>query len=242
MVLLKIKDFDPSYRDAFGGYDIKGMNVYSDINNEKIGDVHDLMVDEQGYFRYFIVDLGFWAFGKKVLLPVERTQADSEGKHLYAIGFTKDQIENLPEFNESLKIDDGDRNLARGVHQPSVPPTTPPITQMPPVRPIEQSPPLGQTTSASSIPPTVPQPGYTAPPPPVQGYSAQTQPSQPYPAPPPVDPMLAQGQVNYPANDPRVQYGNQPSSMPQRANGQSSSILQRFEERLRTKHQHDHRL
>lgn len=119
MALLKLKDFDPDYRETFGGYDIKGLDVYSNINNEKIGTVHDLLVDEQGHFRYFIVDLGFWGFGKKVLLPVGRAQIDNDGRQIHAIGFTKEQAENLPEFNESLKIDRNYEERVRGVYRPA---------------------------------------------------------------------------------------------------------------------------
>jgi len=39
------------------------MGVYTDTD-EKIGTVNDALVDEEGHFRYFIVDLGFWIFGK----------------------------------------------------------------------------------------------------------------------------------------------------------------------------------
>ncbi len=64
MALLKLEDFDPNYRETFGGGDIKGLSVYAE-GDEKIGTVSDALVDEQGNFRYFVVDLGFWIFGKK---------------------------------------------------------------------------------------------------------------------------------------------------------------------------------
>ena len=51
MALVKIADFDPNYKqDIFGGDDIKGYDVYS-ANNEKIGGVYDVLVDESGRFR-----------------------------------------------------------------------------------------------------------------------------------------------------------------------------------------------
>lgn len=225
MALLKIKDFDPKYREVFGGYDIKGLDVHSDGNNEKIGEVHDLLVDEQGYFRYFIVDLGFWAFGKKVLLPVERSQADSEGKHLYAIGFTRDQIENLPEFSENLKVGNGHEALS-GVRQEAPASTGMPMPPvLPPMSPVEASPPLG------NVPHTMaPQPG----------HPVQNQPPQPYPPAQPPYPsanqMPVQGQARYPAADPRAQSYRDPITP---LDNQSPSVLQRFEDRLRTKRQTD---
>jgi len=41
------------------------MSVYTQVNNEKIGTVSDIIVDDQGQFRYLAIDLGFWIFGKK---------------------------------------------------------------------------------------------------------------------------------------------------------------------------------
>jgi len=61
MPLVKLEDFDPNYRESFDGNDLKGMGSIQ--THEKIGTVNDAL-DEEGHFRYFIVDLGFWIFGK----------------------------------------------------------------------------------------------------------------------------------------------------------------------------------
>jgi stress response protein YsnF len=234
MALVKIKDFEPDYREAFGGYDIKGLDVYSDINNEKIGTVHDLLVDEQGHFRYFIVDLGFWGFGKKVMLPVDRAQVDNDGKHLYALGLHKDQIENLAEFNESLRIDDDRRrDLQESLRQPiadsrpvaprpvaprSTTETRPPQV-MPPtprVTPIEQSAPLEHPTYQR-----IPHAGQPT------GYPVQPQPM----------PSSHNGTM-YSTPESVVNSGMQhtyPQNPAPTGASQSPSILQRFEERLRAK-------
>jgi hypothetical protein len=150
MALLKIKDFDPNYKETFGGYDLKGASVYSEVTDEKIGSVDDLLVDEQGHFRYFIVDIGFWGFGKKVLLPVGRSQVDSEGKRVYALGFTKEQAEHLPEFSEDLKIDNTYEEQVRGVYRPS---ETRSIES--PMRPTdlpERGAPIGPTSHQQDMP------------------------------------------------------------------------------------------
>ncbi len=139
MVLIKIKDFDPHYEDTFGGSDIKGLSVYADIDDNRIGSVHDLLVDYEGHFRYLVVDLGFWGFGKKVLLPVGRSRIDSNSECIYTVGFTKEQAERLPEFSESLKIDNAYEALVRGVYQPAPnaqtanqqPASSPPISNVP---------------------------------------------------------------------------------------------------------------
>lgn len=242
MALIKIKDFEPDYREAFGGYDIKGLDVYSDVNNEKVGTVDDLLVDEQGHFRYFIVDLGFWGFGKKVMLPVERAQVDSDGKHLYALGLQKDQVEHLAEFNESLRIDDDRRHelqesLRQPIHSPVANPrpasprptaeTLPPQPLAPQVTPLEQTAPLERPHQ--SVPPQPMPPSYPmASSMPDRMMSDRTV----YPAPgPTADPGMQQ---TYPSAP------NYSSNIASNHISQSPSVLQRFEERLRAKRMQSH--
>lgn len=118
MPLQKIADFDPNYRESFEGNDIKGKAVYTQGTDEKIGTVKDIIVDEQGQLRYLVVDLGFWIFGKKVLIPIGRTQMDSKADRVYAVGLTKQQAEALPEFNERTALDYDHEEQVRGVYRP----------------------------------------------------------------------------------------------------------------------------
>lgn len=105
MALAKIADLYPNYKeDIFGGEDIKSFSVY-DYTNDKIGSVHDIIVDESGRFRYLVLDTGFWIFGKKVLLPVGRASIDYSQQRVYAKGLTKEQAESLPEYDDSMTID-----------------------------------------------------------------------------------------------------------------------------------------
>jgi uncharacterized protein (TIGR02271 family) len=117
MVLYKLADFDPNYQDSFQGNDIKGLGVYTERSDEKIGTVNDVLVDDEGHFRYLIVDLGFWIFGKKVLLPVGRSRIDYSAGRVYAVGMTRDQAENLPEFNDRLAVDYDYEERVRGVYR-----------------------------------------------------------------------------------------------------------------------------
>jgi len=105
LALYKVADFDSNYRDVFQGEDIKNMNVYVEANDDKVGSVSDILVDEEGRFRYLIVDLGFWIFGKKVLMPVGRTRIDYTQNRIYALGMTREQAENLPEYDENQVLD-----------------------------------------------------------------------------------------------------------------------------------------
>ncbi|MEC4892557.1 MAG: DUF2382 domain-containing protein [Oscillatoria sp. PMC 1051.18] len=107
MALAKVADYYPNYkREIFNGKDIKGFDVYAGTTNEKIGTVHDALVDETGRFRYFVIDTGFWIFGKKVLLPIGNSRIDYDRGNVYALSLTsKDQAEALPEYRDDMSVD-----------------------------------------------------------------------------------------------------------------------------------------
>ncbi|MBD2203994.1 DUF2382 domain-containing protein [Calothrix sp. FACHB-1219] len=138
MALYKLQDFDPNYRDTFQGDDIKGLGVYADGRDEKIGTVSDVLVDDEGHFRYLVVDLGFWIFGKKVLLPIGRARIDYNVDRVYVIGMTREQAENLPEFNERSTVDYDYEERVRGVYRNPVDATSAVDTS----RPLDASAPL----------------------------------------------------------------------------------------------------
>ncbi len=126
MALEKLDDYYPSYREEiFDGYDIKTFDVYA-LGDEKVGSVKNMLVDEtDGRFRYFIIDTGFWVFGKKVLLPVGLARIDYDDKRVYAERLTKEQVENLPEFSEDLAINNDYEERVRGIYRPLVATPTP---------------------------------------------------------------------------------------------------------------------
>jgi uncharacterized protein (TIGR02271 family) len=118
MALLKIEDFDPNYRDTFGGNDLQGMSVYTEgSNEEKFGNVTDVLVDEEGHLRYLVVDLGFWIFGKKVLLPIGRSRIDYNSDRVYVSGMTREQAEALPEYSDRMTTDYDYEEQVRGVYR-----------------------------------------------------------------------------------------------------------------------------
>ncbi len=107
MALYKLDEFYPDYQQKlFDGEDIKGLDVYAGKSDDKIGSIENVLVDEQGRFRYFVIDTGFWIFGKKVLLPVGKCHIDPKAKRINAIGIVnKKQIEDLPEYHDSKTPD-----------------------------------------------------------------------------------------------------------------------------------------
>lgn len=147
MALLKLEDFDPNYRDTFEGGDLKGLSVYAE-GDEKIGTVSDVLVDEQGNFRYFVVDLGFWIFGKKVLLPVGRSRIDYGADRVYAIGMTREQADHLPEFSNLEKIDYDYEEQVRGVYRPATTRSTMVDSSLESSAPLEASAPLDTASMA----------------------------------------------------------------------------------------------
>lgn len=134
MALLKLEDFDPNYRETFQGEDVKGLGVYAE-GNEKIGTVSDVLVDENGHFRYLVVDLGFWIFGKKVFLPIGRSRIDYNEDRVYAIGMTREQAENLPEYSDRMTADYDYEERVRNVYRS---------------RPVEASAPIDTTADYST--------------------------------------------------------------------------------------------
>lgn len=116
MALLRLEDFEPNYREAFGGGEIKGIDVYTENTDDKIGTVNDVLVDQEGRLRYLVVDVGFWVFGKKVLLPMGRSRGDWSARRVYA-SLSKTQAEDLPEFHDSMVADYDYEERVRGVYR-----------------------------------------------------------------------------------------------------------------------------
>lgn len=119
MALLKLADAYPNYKqEIFGGDDIKGYDVYATEGNDKIGSVYDALIDEQGSFRYFVIDTGFWVFGKKVLVPMGSVQIDYDQHRIYVTGMTKQEVENMPEYDDSMTVDYHYEERIRNVFRP----------------------------------------------------------------------------------------------------------------------------
>lgn len=119
MALYRIADFNPNYRqEAFDGDDVKGINVYADGTEEKIGNIDDVLVDDSGRFRYFILDTGLWGVGKKVLLPVAQSRVDVNGQKVYARGLrNKQQAERLPNYDRNMTVDYDYEEQVRDVYR-----------------------------------------------------------------------------------------------------------------------------
>jgi uncharacterized protein (TIGR02271 family) len=114
MALHKIKDFDPDYMERFDE-DIIGLDLYS--GTEKVGTVDDILVDDNGSFRYFVIHTGAWILGKKTLLPIGRARVATSERRVYADGLSKSQIESLPEYDEDSTVDFDREERTRDVYR-----------------------------------------------------------------------------------------------------------------------------
>ncbi|BAY83801.1 hypothetical protein NIES267_32950 [Calothrix parasitica NIES-267] len=118
MTLYKLEDFDPNYKEVFGGEDIKKMSLYTQ-GGDKVGSVEDALVDHEGRFRYLVIDTGPLFLGKKVLLPIGLSRLDYNQKRVYVDGLSKEQVENLPEYDENMTVDYDYEERVRGAYRTS---------------------------------------------------------------------------------------------------------------------------
>jgi hypothetical protein len=119
MSLYKIKDFDSDYHTHSDDPDIKGLSIY--VGNEKIGSINDVLVDDEGKFRYLVIDIGGWILGKKVLLPIGHARIEYNNKRVYADSLTKTQVEALPEFTDDMLMDYDQEEQVRGIYRSTMP-------------------------------------------------------------------------------------------------------------------------
>jgi uncharacterized protein (TIGR02271 family) len=118
MPLYKLEDFDPNYKETFGGEDIKALDLYTE-SGERIGSVNDALVDADGRFRYLVIGTGVASLGKKILLPIGLSRIDYSAKRVYVDGLSKDQVERLPEYKDTMTVDYNYEEEVRKVYRPT---------------------------------------------------------------------------------------------------------------------------
>jgi hypothetical protein len=65
-----------------------------------------------------VVDTGPWIFGKKVMLPAGVISRIDPDDHRIWVNLTKEQIQNAPEFDDSLRTDHGYRDQVGTYYEP----------------------------------------------------------------------------------------------------------------------------
>jgi len=118
MPLYKLEDFDPNYRETFGGEDIKTLDLYTE-GGDKIGSVATALVDPEGRFRYLVIDTtSSGTSGKKILLPIGLSRIDYHARRVYVDGLSKVQTESLPTYNDNMTVDYDYEEQVRGAYRP----------------------------------------------------------------------------------------------------------------------------
>lgn len=120
MPLHKLEEFNPNYRETFGGDDVKGLEIHS-AGDVQIGSVLDALVDENGRFRYLVVDAHVDYVNKRILLPINLARISYPTHRVYIEGLSKEQLENLPEYKEDSIIDDSFEKTVRNIYGFSTP-------------------------------------------------------------------------------------------------------------------------
>jgi photosynthetic reaction center H subunit len=99
MALHSISDREGSVGRA-GVTNTSGWDVRTRADDEDVGKVKDVLVEDSGEARYLDVNLGI--FSKRVLVPVERVTTDATEEIVWVDGFDKDGFERIPEYDGDL--------------------------------------------------------------------------------------------------------------------------------------------
>ena len=117
MPLYKLADFDPNYRETFGGDDIRALDLYTE-GGVKIGSVADVLVDPDGRFRYLVIDTQYDSSDKRILLPIGLSRIDYNQHRVYVDGLSKEQVQRLPEYRDNITVDYDYEEQVRGAYRP----------------------------------------------------------------------------------------------------------------------------
>ncbi|QIR38722.1 DUF2382 domain-containing protein [Tolypothrix sp. PCC 7910] len=104
MPLYRLEDFEPDYKEIFGGEDVKVLDLYTE-SGVRVGSVDDALVDQDGRFRYLVINTRLDAVDKKILLPIGLSRINYDQKRVYVDGLSKEQVARLPEYRDSLVVD-----------------------------------------------------------------------------------------------------------------------------------------
>lgn len=92
-------------------FDVRNQEVRSRIDNEQIGTVDDVLIDEHGRTRYLSINVK--GENRHVLLPVGEAEADRQKKTIWVSAMNRQSFRTLPEYdrNPASVNDDYERRL-----------------------------------------------------------------------------------------------------------------------------------
>lgn len=101
MALLTLKNFEASSRRSLRDlrdYNLVHFEVYT-AQEEKVGQVADILVDETGHCQYVVIALSEEMADKQVLLSCEQCQVEQTTQRIYARGLNREQMADLKTYN-----------------------------------------------------------------------------------------------------------------------------------------------
>jgi hypothetical protein len=114
MPLYKLEEFDPNYRETFGGDDVKSLDLYTE-GGVRVGSIADALVDQNGRFRYLVIHTDIDSVNKNILLPIGLSRINYPAQRVYVDGLSKQQVENLPEYHENITLNEDYEEKVRSV-------------------------------------------------------------------------------------------------------------------------------
>jgi uncharacterized protein (TIGR02271 family) len=118
MPLHKLESFDPNYKETLGGDDVKGLELYTE-GGIRIGLVDDVLVDDDGKFRYLVINTTHGSTSKNILLPIGLSRIDYNESRVYVDGLSKEQVERLPEYKDNMVVDYDYEEGVRQAYRPT---------------------------------------------------------------------------------------------------------------------------
>jgi hypothetical protein len=97
MALIPLSKTDPSrlHPDTF---DVRGWEVRSEADDDKVGTVDDVLLDTGGMPHLLDVNLG--VFKKHVLVPLGQAWADASRRVVWISGLAKQDVQRMPEYGK----------------------------------------------------------------------------------------------------------------------------------------------
>ena len=87
---------------------------------DEIGIVEDILMEDSGRFRYLVVQAGSWLDNRYFLLPIGRSDTESESRGIVIQGIEeKQQLAELPAYNNSNELDSEYEEAVRRVFRSS---------------------------------------------------------------------------------------------------------------------------
>lgn len=84
-----------------GAYDVRGWEVRTGLDDEKVGRVEDMLLDEHDRPRYLDVDLG--TFRGHLLVPLAEAHADASEQVVWLDRMDRGRLRDLPEYDHDLE-------------------------------------------------------------------------------------------------------------------------------------------